>query len=264
MQILLGADPEVFLKLGEQFISAHGMIPGDKENPHPVNDGAVQVDGMALEFNINPADSEATFVTNITSVMAQLKQMVPDYEVVAAPVAPFGDEYIKAQPEAARELGCDPDSNAWTGEENATPNEELPFRTGAGHVHIGWTEGANPLCPIHIASVHAVIKQLDFFLGLPSLVYDSDTERREMYGKAGAYRSKSYGAEYRTLSNAWLQDEKLTSWVFRATNAAVTSLLGGTNLSDKYGDIQEIINTSNVVAAMEIIEQEGLEVPDVG
>ena len=56
-QILVGCDPEVFVAKGGKFISAHGMIPGTKKAPHKVERGAVQVDGMALEFNIDPAAS---------------------------------------------------------------------------------------------------------------------------------------------------------------------------------------------------------------
>ena len=68
MEILVGCDPEVFVKKNNQFVSAHGLIRGDKKNPFPVKDGAVQVDGMALEFNINPAHSENEFVFSVQSV----------------------------------------------------------------------------------------------------------------------------------------------------------------------------------------------------
>ena len=261
MNLLLGADPEVFMKKDGAFISAHGMVLGSKERPFPVKDGAVQVDGMALEFNIDAAGDEATFIYNIDSVMAQLKAMVPDYEVVAVPVAHFGAEYIASQPDEAKELGCTPDFNAWTGDENVPPNAELPYRTGAGHVHLGWTEGANPHCPIHYGSCCAIVKQLDFYLGLVSLVYDTDTERRAMYGKAGAFRPKAYGVEYRTLSNAWLASPVLTGWVFRATSRAVQATLAGENLTERFGNIEEIINTSDVAAARAIIIELDLEVP---
>ena len=262
MQILLGADPEVFMMQAGKYISAHGMVEGSKIDPFPVKDGAVQVDGMALEFNINPADSEATFVANIDSVMAQLKDMVPDYEVVATPVAHFGSEYIQSQPIEARELGCDPDYNAYTERENSPPNEELPFRTGAGHVHIGWTEGKNVHDPIHFKSCIRIIKQLDFYLGLVSLMYDDETERRAMYGAAGAFRPKPYGVEYRTLSNAWLASPELTGWVWRASQAAVESVMAGSNLFEQYGDVSTIINNSDVESARRIIEEIGLEVPN--
>jgi len=54
-QILVGCDPEYFVKKNGIFQSAHGLIMGDKKNPQKVRNGAVQVDGMAVEFNIDPA-----------------------------------------------------------------------------------------------------------------------------------------------------------------------------------------------------------------
>ncbi len=101
---------------------------------------------------------------------------------------------------------------------------------------------------------------MDFYLGLPSLVYDSATRRREMYGKAGAYRPKSYGVEYRTLSNAWLNSAELIRWVYRATQKGVLAAISGNLLVEKYGDIQEVINKSNVKEALAIIKAEELEV----
>ena len=53
--ITVGADPELFVKKGRSFQSAYGMIPGTKQKPKKVIKGAVQVDGMALEFNIDRA-----------------------------------------------------------------------------------------------------------------------------------------------------------------------------------------------------------------
>lgn len=265
MEILIGSDPEVFVKKAGELVSGFNLIPGNKVNPHKVNLGAVQVDGMALEFNIDPAATEQAFVHNINAVLAQLRGMVPEHELAIQPVAEFGQEYISQQPEEARELGCDPDFNAWRdGDINTPPLEELPFRTGAGHVHIGWTSGANIEDPSHVAMCCSLIKQLDFFLGLPSLFYDDDAKRRTMYGQAGAYRSKPYGVEYRVLSNAWLKSDELIAWVFRATSKAIEELNAGNFLWEKYGDIQNIINTSDGEAASEIIEAEGLEVPNVG
>ena len=259
MNILVGCDPEIFVKQNGIFKSAHGLIKGDKKNPQKIPYGAVQVDGMALEFNIDPAASEEQFVFNVNQVFAALKEMVPEYEVVATPVADFDPAYMKAQPEEALELGCDPDFNAWTGMANPRPQGDRPFRTASGHVHVGWTNGANIHDQEHIASAHAVARQLDFFLGLPSLFYDGDVKRRELYGKAGADRIKPYGMEYRTLSNAWLNSDKLMGWVYRNVQAGCKRLLEGETLSERFGDIQEIINTSNKREAKKIILAAGIE-----
>lgn len=260
MNIKVGCDPEVFVKQDGRFLSAFGLIEGDKKNPQKVERGAVQVDGMALEFNIDPASHEDEFLINVQEVFNTMKRMVPTYEVVACPVADFPFEYLAEQPKEALELGCDPDYNAWTGGVNPRPNAKVPMRTASGHIHIGWTDGQSSDDANHVNRCDMVARQLDFYLGLPSLMYDKDTRRREMYGKAGACRYKPYGVEYRTLSNAWLNSEELIKWVFRATKQGVLDLMNGKILQDRYGDIQHIINTSDVDSASAIIKEAGLEV----
>ena len=261
-QILIGCDPEVFVKQNGVFRSAHGLIKGDKKNPQKIRSGAVQVDGMALEFNIDPAKSEDEFVFLVTDVYSQMRMMVPEFEVVAVPVADFDPDYMKDQPKEALELGCDPDFNGWTGESNTKPDADRPMRTASGHVHIGWTDGKNPLDGNHLKQCQMVARQMDFFLGLGSLFYDDDKRRREMYGNPGCYRPKPYGAEYRTLSNAWLNSEKLMRWVYRNAVKGVEQLMEGRDLSDKYGDIQSIIKTSNRKEALKIMKAEKLEIPN--
>ena len=260
MKILVGCDPEVFVKQNGVFKSAFGLIKGDKEHPQKVNRGAVQVDGMALEFNIDPAHSEDEFCINVQDVFNTMKLMVPDYEVVAVPVAHFDQDYINSQPAKALELGCDPDYNAWSGAVNNKPNANRPMRTASGHVHIGWTNGVDINDANHIAQCNAALRQMDFYLGLPSLAYDDDQERREMYGKAGCGRYKPYGTEYRTLSNAWLKSEALMRWVYRNTVKGMTELVNGNILAEKYGDIQDIINNGDKKAAEKIIKAERIEV----
>jgi hypothetical protein len=260
MQILIGCDPEVFVTQGGLFKSAYGLIKGDKKYPQKVNRGAVQVDGMALEFNIDPAASEDEFCLNVQDVFATMCSMVPDYKVVATPVAHFDPDYMKMQPKEALELGCDPDYNAWNGLPNDKPDGDRPMRTASGHIHIGWTDNEHIDDGNHRNRCNIVAQQLDFYLGLGSLAYDSDNMRRDMYGKAGCVRYKPYGVEYRTLSNAWLKSEKLMRWVYRNTVTGVQAAINGNLLTNKYGDIQNIINTSDVKAAMDICNAEGIEV----
>ncbi len=263
-QILVGCDPEVFVKKGGLFHSAYGLIKGDKKNPQPVHKGAVQVDGMALEFNINPAASEDEFCLNVQAVYDTLRNMVPDYQVVAVPVADFDPAYMKAQPFEALELGCDPDFNGWTLSANEKPNGDRPFRTASGHVHIGWTkdEDISPGSTHYMRSA-CVAREMDFYLALPSLAYDKDTRRRELYGNPGCFRPKPYGVEYRTLSNAWLNSENTISWVFRAVQYGMKQVMSGVFLADKYGDIQHIIKSSDWKEAKKIISAEHIEVPHV-
>src|SRR3546814_8173445 len=69
-------DPEIFMFKNGVPVSAHNAVPGTKYDPYKVKNGAVQVDGMALEFNIDPSHTEEEFVSSVQSVLATLKEMV--------------------------------------------------------------------------------------------------------------------------------------------------------------------------------------------
>lgn len=263
MRVLVGADPEVFMFKNGQPVSAFGAIQGTKDKPFKVDKGAVQVDGMALEFNIDPAESAEEFRGHIRMVMAQLQGMVPGYDLNPVPVANFGFDYISTQPKEATELGCNPDFNAWfDGEPNPKPNGELPFRTGAGHVHIGWTNKADVYDPEHRQACIMVTKQMDYYLGLGSLLYDNDNQRREMYGSAGSFRYKPYGCEYRVLSNAWLKDDNLIQWVFDRTVQGVNDLAEGKAAFNEYGALaQDVIRNNDIKEAKAIMHSLNIPLP---
>jgi hypothetical protein len=260
LEFTVGADPEFFVSKNEIPVSAYNLIPGDKKNPYKVPYGAVQVDGMALEFNINPAKGEAGFIRNLNSVMDSILKMVPDYEYYHNPVADFGFDYIEAQPEDAKRLGCDPDFNAYTGKPNPTPDAKRPFRTAAGHIHIGWTDGVDPMDPGHFEACRILTKCLDVFLGVPSLLWDKDQRRRELYGKAGAFRPKPYGMEYRTLSNAWVNHPKvkyLPRFVYNNTIDAVKMAFSDPEFGDNKfvgKTAQEIVDGGNIADVQNFYE----------
>ena len=259
LKLKIGADPELFLKREGVFISAFEMVPGTKMHPYKVPKGAVQVDGMALEFNIDPTDNPTEFVYNINEVLKHLRNMVPpEFDFSFEAIAPFGKKYIEAQHPLARMLGCDPDFDAYRERANAPPDVKAPIRTAAGHVHLGWYDRKHRLSRQHLEECKALTKQLDFILGIPSLLLDGNPKRRELYGKAGAYRPKQYGVEYRVLSNFWLKNEKLMRWVFIHTRRAFTSLVERhINLFERYGNVaRDIINNNQVDEARYFLKHE--------
>lgn len=240
----IGADPEFFVQRYGKLVSAYGLIPGTKERPYPVPKGAVQVDGMALEFNIDPANTYYEFEENMQTVLDSIVSMVPGYEVfvepavdprlgmLAGPVADFGAAYIEAQPREAKELGCNPDFNAYTGQANPRPDADTPFRTASGHVNIGWTQGVSIDDEGHLEACRALTKSLDVWLGIPSLLWDKDERRRSLYGAAGAFRPKSYGMEYRVLSNKWINNPLLRQTVYYNTIEAIKSTFANPEFGD--------------------------------
>tara|TARA_Y100000310_G_scaffold344692_1_gene458843 strand:- start:3479 stop:4264 length:786 start_codon:yes stop_codon:yes gene_type:complete len=255
MDILIGADPELFVKQNGELVTGYGLIPGTKAQPHPVKDGAVQVDGMALEFNITPADSEDGFVFNITSVLTQLRDMVPEHELILEPSVVFSEKNMEGLPPEAVDLGCDPDFNAYTYGMNPAPDGEGGTRTAAGHVHIGWTEGEDTSDDGFFGQCAELVKFLDLFVGIPSILYDGDKKRREMYGRAGAFRPKPYGVEYRVLSNAWLKSERRMRQVYTQTLAAIDAIMGDGVDINQYGGVEVVINQSDAAGALGIMEQ---------
>lgn len=224
---LLGCDPEIFVKnkKGEP-VGAWDLMPGTKMEPYKVPGGMVQVDGMALEFGVDPCENKKEFISKIKQVKTTLQKMLPKgYELLLEPVVRFSEAEMKRAPEAALELGCDPDYSGYTGSKNPSP--KLPafnMRSAGGHVHIGWGTGFDRLSKDFIIACCPLAVELDYFLGVPSLHWDSNTERRAIYGAPGAFRPKSYGMEYRSLSNQWLKSDEYIGFVFDATVKAITSV----------------------------------------
>lgn len=236
----IGADPEFFVRKGSHYLSGHIFKCGTKRLPLATANGHVQVDGVALEVNVRPAETRDEFIKNVRGVMADvtdiMKKSEPTAQLVAKPSIFMGTSKLSMLPAENFALGCEPDFNAWENNRvNTRPNPELPIRTGAGHIHIGWTENKNPHNIKHMLECGRIVRQLDYYLGLPSLLWDGDSRRRTLYGKAGAFRPKPYGVEYRVLSNAWVTTDKLVGWVFDRTVAAVTDLWAGKDMTAKYG-----------------------------
>ena len=236
----IGCDPEFFLHHKGKSISAIGVVGGTKDAPRPIGEGcAVQEDNVAVEFCIPPADSCTKFYTSIMYALDKIMDEVPAglaFKTTASEV--FDDDQL--QHPNALEFGCEPDSNAWTKKMNPRPKaDNANLRSAGGHVHVG----ANDVDPVQL------IRSMDLFLGVPSIKLDMDTERRKLYGKAGAYRPKPYGAEYRTLSNFWIWDKKLIEWVYHQTSRAVDFVRAGNKLSVKDGVmIQQCINNNDAKA----------------
>lgn len=210
----VGADPEVFLRDELGFVSAHGFFPGTKSEPYKVEKGAVQVDGLALEFNIDPASTPEEFDDNIRIVLAQMEEMVkevnPDWQIDITPFARFDTVFFEALvPDEAKILGCEPDYDLKGNMK--TPNEDLqfrPVRTAAGHAHIGWLPPEEfesvPFSPAHLADCRFIAQR---FTGMRHFFPQTEAEinRVQFYGNRGSHRPKVYGVELRSPSNLWIK-----------------------------------------------------------
>lgn len=259
--VTVGADPEVFFTKDGKYFPAIGLVGGTKQFPRKVRGGAVQEDNVMAEFNIHPANNADKFSDSIAHMLEEVDKIAAKHgcKTAIVPYAEFDNTYLN-HPQA-REIGCEPDYNAWTLSQNERPSYELlkNIRTASGHVHIGFPYPNNsPTSRIK------VVAACDLYLGIPSVLLDPDTVRRQYYGKAGAYRPKPYGVEYRVLSNFWLKDAILRKWVFRAAVMAATNYdyiwqhIRGNSRADEF---QRVINYGDAPAAKKIMSAFGVELP---
>lgn len=242
----LGADPELFaiqedIHEDYKFKSVIGLIGGTKWNPLPIEGEEgfyIQEDNVALEYNIPPADSALMFTQNVRKGLYFCKQALNKYNFRVSDKASAIFTEDEMNDPRAFIFGCEPDFNAWTLEENPKPNPDNPFlRCCGGHVHIE----APDLDPIEL------VKWLDFYLGLSSVMHDRDTERKKMYGKAGAFRPKDYGVEYRVLSNFWIFSDKYCNFVWEQCKEAINKVRNKIVMPNALGErIQYIINNNKV------------------
>lgn len=253
-----GCDPEFFIVDVRGRPVCPDFIPGTKDEPHKVEFGAVQRDGMAAEFNIDPVSNFEDFNRNIVEVMRQMKQFLPTgHKFSVVPSVEFSEDVFNSAPDDAKELGCSPDFDAWTGYKNSPPCcDDRPYlRTASGHLHVGWRDDGDVDTPQHMMNCRDLVKQLDWYLAAWSLKADTDPTRRLLYGKAGAMRPKPYGVEYRVLSNFWIRDKptRLKAWnrMQQAIHDMRRNFLPTKLTSDWQELLTSAINTSTANPALE-------------
>lgn len=241
--VTIGADVEVFLKnkISGDVVSAEGIIKGSKDFPFRFMDGnpfyATSLDNIMAEFCIPPARTSVDFRNNIEVAMNYIHNIIPqDLSVWAFPSAKVDGKYL--QTENAQLFGCEPDFNAWlSGAMNQRPSADgSTLRSCGGHIHVGYDEP-------DMGTNLNLIKAMDIFIGLASVIQEPDNERKSLYGKAGAFRFKEYGVEYRTVSNYYINSPELTRWAFHNTMKAVDFVNDENKISKTEADgIQLAIN----------------------
>lgn len=252
--ITIGSDPEVFVQNAQgEVVTAEGIVPGTKKAPHPITDEghAIQLDNVAMEYNIPPCKTRDEFVQHIHFVKDYLEMLASEHGLSLSPLASYELDPKYLQTENAKTFGCEPDFNAYREEVNPRPEAvSLNLRSAGGHIAIGY-----PNYDFDISI--EIVKAFDLFVVLPALLIDKDTRRRELYGKAGSFRFTNFGVECRSLSNFWINSKELTAWVYDQTIKATECVLSGewNELKAQYPNVEEIINTGNVEKAKEVVKE---------
>lgn len=250
----LGCDPELFLQDAAGALrSGIGLIGGSKAQPRPLplGDGyAVQEDNVALEFNVPAADNVEAWDSSIGNTVAFLEQtMEKHYGLKFSNLSAAFFPQDQLNNPAALEFGCEPDYNAWTGEKNPRPKApDATLRSCGGHVHVGWKAKDDN-------EKRRLIKLMDFWLGIPSVLLDDGDLRKQLYGAAGACRLKNYGAEYRTLSNFWIFQKPLRTWVWNNTSKAMGALRSDFDIDALKDRVLHTINNNDKAEALAMVKE---------
>jgi len=250
--LLIGCDPEAFVKdkTTGKIASAIGLIPGSKDNPHKITDlgHAIQTDNVMVEFCVPPTLDPKELYGSIQLCLGVINGMLPEnLETVVVASADLDKKYLRNK--QAKTFGCDPDYNVYTMEANIAPPSDGTLRSAGGHIHIGYE---NP----NFSDNMKIVRAMDLFLGIPSILLDKDTRRKQMYGKAGAYREKPYGVEYRVLSNFWIASQETVDWAVRQAKRAVEFAAEEDWLSPETSlDIQLAINNQDLDLACKLAKR---------
>ena len=255
---LIGSDPELFIvdaSKDNKIISSIGLIPGVKGSayrPEELPEGfGLQIDNILAEFNIPPTSIKGDFVTSMIIMKDWIRKYVksknPNYDICCKASALVDEDQL--QSEEAKLFGCSPDFNAWLLEQNPRPNGDTTnLRTTGCHFHIGYDDHNRD------TSIQ-IVRTLDLFLGVPSILIDNDNRRRELYGKAGCFRFTAYGVEYRVMSGYFIDTPKLLEWCFDQITKAIEFLNVGGSVEEDAAQIVDAINNNNREAAELLIKK---------
>lgn len=258
--VTIGADPELFIinEKTKKVVSAVGLIPGEKGNPWRSEDMpegfGLETDNILAEFNIPPVKDEISFVNNIVYMQKYIDKFVKSknpnlgIKCAASRTVPAAE----LQSDQAKLFGCDVDYNAYTLEANPKPEgaTSTNIRAAGFHIHVGYE---NP----NVDTSLALVKYMDIFLGIPSVIMDKDKKRRFYYGKAGSFRLCDYGVEYRVLSSAIMSHTAGLSFIWKQFQKILKIFPHGYNLPSE-SDVQRAINDSDVKFAKALINYHNL------
>lgn len=256
----------------QEFISGIGIIGGTKAEPLSIGrDCFRQEDNINFEANIPPVRNAIDWSNYIKYCIDTVNEEILNpqgLQLRAYTSAIYSDEQL-ASPKA-RQFGCSVTYNAYTGKPMEKPKGEgTNLRSAGFHVHVGFDleEGEK----FTDEDLWRFIKTMDLYLGVPSILIDKDTTRRQLYGKAGEYRVKTkYNIinnsiliipEYRSLGSNLLATSETIQWVFTQTVKAISAYNDNVELPGSI--VERCINNHLVETAKELCKEYSLEYPKI-
>lgn len=247
-----GSDPEFALFLNGAPRSAIGVVKGNIENRISKNGHEFYCDNVLAECAIKPGSSKEEVIANISECLNLYAEMTKPYELVPQASIVFDDKEL-LHPEALR-FGCDKDFCAYEVKQMDPPVDEMTksnLRSCGGHIHLGadilTADGPEPILAVYL---------MDLIIGVPSLWLDKDPtspRRRLIYGKAGRYRVKDYGIEYRPISNFWFESPEMAGLIYDLSMLVIECVENGKGWDLWEFDIERFFECDNLADAWKCI-----------
>lgn len=215
----IGFDPEFFVRdiKEDRIVPVCGKIGGTKSGPMLFTDAPpaykYHEDNVVAELNVPPATNPEGADIILRRGMLLLDERLGEVGLSLVHGVAY-HEFLREElnsPQAQR-FGCDPDLDAYTGGmTRMVPTRVLGSRGRAagGHIHLGF----EPNCPPFVVAMF-----MDVLLpGYQFWSKFAPTPRINWYGKAGVFREKPYGIEYRTPDSRWLSSPAIREKVLEQT-----------------------------------------------
>lgn len=248
--ITFGSDPEFILCLNDSCVSAIGKIKGTIDKRIEKNGHQFYSDNVLAECAIKPSKSKQETIQNFKECLQIYSSIIKPYNLKIKASHFFPDSELLH--EDARRVGCAKEFCAYEMKQQESPVTEIlnnNLRSCGGHIHIGSKtlegDGPEPILLVYV---------MDLFLGVPSLWLDKDessSKRRAIYGKAGRYRAKPYGIEYRSLSNFWLSSPELVGLIYDVSMFCVDFVESGNAWDIWDFNIDRFLENNNLSSAWE-------------
>lgn len=247
--VQLGSDPELFVTNGTDVVPSFVVL--DNKDQHPVT-----MDGFQVELHPTPASCRVSAGHWIGESLIKLKELAvkKGLHISFKTAHRISDKTWEMTDDTVKRFGCNPTKSAYSEEVERGNGLRERFRAGGGHIHIDHTSA--------LKNQDGLVQLLDIVVGNTLVLIDRDpnnAERRLKYGRAGEYRPKPYGLEYRVPSNFWLRDYVLWSLVAGLVRNALTiraqglekQLVGMFDMNK----IRDAINNNDYSLALENFEK---------
>jgi len=289
--LYLGCDPEFFFsKKGEVFgaekvlpkdglvydkakTQAEGRFVRDNSEKREGETSKIVIDGVQAEINPRQATCREYLSYEIASCFRELYHTIKDdktLDVNFSAVMEVGQKEFDSLSDKSKKFGCAPSENIHTGGKSKISVDPTvyKFRSAGGHIHLGhykygsWSNDGKSFSAVEFNKIlmegfnpKKLVPLLDILLGNTCVLIDRNefaVERRKVYGRAGEYRTPKHGLEYRTLSNFWLINYQMMSFVFgMARFAYIISVNDLVYPEKKYGKyILSLVDQEDVIEAI--------------